>query len=143
MARIDADEVAPGLWQGSIPPQGDVLRRAGFGVLVLCAREHQPSGAKFPEVVTLHAPMEDAELDTATWATAVRAARAVADARLRGQRALVTCAMGLNRSGLVSALSLMIFDGMNGSQAVARVKSRRPMALFNESFVRALKAPRR
>jgi Dual specificity phosphatase, catalytic domain len=51
-----------------------------------------------------------------------------------GHRVLAHCAMGYNRSGLVAALILKSL-GMEGSDAVTRVRERRPGALFNDRFV--------
>ena len=99
---IDAHRVAPMLYQGAVPPEGHVLRRLGFGMLVLCAIEHQPRGASFPGVRVMHAPFDDAgdPVDRATWETARAASREVAKQLLKGRRVLVTCHKGLNRSGL-------------------------------------------
>jgi protein-tyrosine phosphatase len=41
--------------------------------------------------------------------------------------------MGYNRSALVAGL-ILIELGMNGPQAVARLRERRPGALFNPNF---------
>lgn len=51
-----------------------------------------------------------------------------------GDRVLIRCQAGLNRSGLVSAL-ILIKDGMSAEQAIKTIRSHRgPDALFNESF---------
>jgi protein-tyrosine phosphatase len=50
-----------------------------------------------------------------------------------GQRVLVHCGMGFNRSALVAGLILTEL-GMTGPAAVARLRERRPGALFNELF---------
>ena len=49
------------------------------------------------------------------------------------QRVLVHCGMGFNRSALVAGLILTEL-GMTGSAAVARLRERRPGALFNDLF---------
>lgn len=56
----------------------------------------------------------------------------------QGHRVLSHCGMGLNRSALVAGLILMQVHGMTGEQAVARLRERRPGALFNEVFARYL-----
>lgn len=54
-----------------------------------------------------------------------------------GHRVLSHCGMGLNRSALVAGLILTEL-GMPGPDAVARLRERRPGALFNERFARYL-----
>jgi len=42
-----------------------------------------------------------------------------------GKKALITCAMGANRSGLITGLTMMYAYGFNGRQAVTLIKQRR------------------
>jgi len=135
---IDASRIVSGLYQGSIPATGGAARRSGFHVIVLCAEEYQPRGHEFEGPLVVHAPMDDGKITPELWETAVQAATHVAKARRAGKRVLVTCAAGRNRSGLVSALSLMMLEGLSGRRAVALVKSKRQDALTNPYFVKAL-----
>ena len=50
------------------------------------------------------------------------------------------CGMGYNRSALVAGL-IMIELGMSGPDAVARLRERRPGALFNDRFADCLASP--
>lgn len=55
----------------------------------------------------------------------------------------MTCAAGLNRSGLVSALTLHLLLGWGGKRCAAHVQGKRMTrdgrhALYNQEFVRAL-----
>jgi len=50
-----------------------------------------------------------------------------------GQKVLAHCGMGFNRSALVAG-SILVQKGMSGEEAVARIRERRPGALFNETF---------
>jgi hypothetical protein len=52
-----------------------------------------------------------------------------------GHRVLSHCGMGYNRSALVAGLILMEL-GMPGPEVVARLRERRPGALFNEGFAK-------
>jgi hypothetical protein len=53
----------------------------------------------------------------------------------KGDRVLVRCQAGLNRSGLVTAL-ILIKDGMNPESAIRTIrKNRADIALFNEHYV--------
>jgi protein-tyrosine phosphatase len=55
----------------------------------------------------------------------------------KGDRVLSHCGMGLNRSALMAGLILM-YLGMDGRTAVARLQERRPGALYNEIFAEYL-----
>jgi len=144
---LDANEIAPGLWQGSKPPMDGTVKGRGFTHLVLCAREWQPSDELFPGVQVIHAPNDDhpayGHLDREKLRTAIVAARQVAEAIKKGGMALVTCAQGINRSGLVSALALHFLYGWSGSQCIDRVRKKRKhrvyKALSNEEFTAALR----
>lgn len=50
-----------------------------------------------------------------------------------GQKVLAHCGMGFNRSALLAGLILTEL-GVDGETAVARLRERRPGALFNERF---------
>ncbi len=56
-----------------------------------------------------------------------------------GQRVLSHCGMGFNRSALVAGL-ILVRRGMKGADAVVRIRSRRPGALFNETFAAYLES---
>lgn len=135
---MDATRILPKLYQGSLPPEGRELADRGFDVLVLCAEEHQPSGRKFPGVQVYHAPLDDHDLSAVEARIAERAAEAVRRHVLRGERVLVTCAMGRNRSGLVVALAILKLTAMTGFDAATLVRRGRAGALSNPSFVDAV-----
>lgn len=138
---LDADEVAPNIFQASIPTRGTLLRDHGFDVVVLCASSYQPPASEFPGVHVIHAPNEDEQ----DWPPpkfrlqeAMRAAKEVAALVKQGKRALITCQAGLNRSGLVSALVIHLIYGWSGERCVRQVQKRREDALFNRQFVAIL-----
>ncbi|MBZ5559422.1 MAG: dual specificity protein phosphatase family protein [Acidobacteriia bacterium] len=54
-----------------------------------------------------------------------------------GHRVLSHCGMGYNRSAFVAGL-ILIELGMPGDAAVARLRERRPGALFNDGFAACL-----
>ena len=56
-----------------------------------------------------------------------------------GHRVLSHCGMGYNRSAFVAGL-IMIEMGMPGPDVVARLRERRPGALFNDAFAECLAA---
>jgi len=101
----NASRVVPGLYQGGRPQPGQLA----FDVLVLMAKEYQPTAANFPGVKhILYAPIEDDfSYASPEERVAIRqAATFVAQALRAKQCVLVTCNMGLNRSGVVSALAI-------------------------------------
>jgi protein-tyrosine phosphatase len=128
------------LYQGAVPPLGGFLHeRLGMQVLVLAAEENQPPEEAFEGLrEVLHAPNVDGELTPERVAVAETAAIRVAHHLRRGRNVLVSCHMGLNRSGLISALALVKATGMSGRDAMKIVQSQRRMALVNPWFVRYL-----
>jgi len=137
---VDADEIVPGLWQGGAPPIGDQVAERGFQTLVLCAEEFQPPSTSYPGVKVLYCPFDDTDepLSEETWAMIDKTATEVAVRVRMGQKVLVTCMAGINRSGLVNAVVVHKLTGVSGEEAVRIVQAGRPHALHNESFVAAL-----
>lgn len=134
---LDASNIAPRLWVGGRPPFDRALPQ--FDMLVLCAQELQPEHLAFQGRV-VRSPIPDGHLSNAELATALRASRAVAEAISSGDRALVTCAAGMNRSALVACLALAWVTRMSADELVRLVRSRRhPQALFNDHFCEILK----
>jgi protein-tyrosine phosphatase len=103
---------------------------------VLCAKELQLPAAFFPGVEVFHAPLEDEPRAPTTEEVAIaRAAARFVITNLRaGKRVLVTCQMGWNRSGLVTALALRELTGASGLACLKHVRAQRPNALFNNHF---------
>jgi hypothetical protein len=138
MAYRDYVAIIPGkLYQGSAPPEGGELHALGFDVVVLTAEEYQPN--YFPGVQAIHAPFDDSFNLKQGLRGAVPAARLVAAAVRAGGRVLVTCHMGLNRSGLVTALALWELGAGTGAQVVEQVKAARRFALNNPIFANWLR----
>lgn len=133
---IDAHRIASKLWMGG-RPSADACK--AFDVVVLCAEEHQPD---LP-CETIKAPLDDAKPTSNEILLAVNTARRVNRLRSQGRRVLVTCYEGRNRSGLVTALALML-NGSTARSAVHRIRSsRKPPSggrpLSNEHFLTLLK----
>jgi hypothetical protein len=144
---LDAHEIYPGLWQGSAPQPEDVCPER-FDLVVFCAEEFQPRAKDFPCTRVLLAPNDDQRRPPTReeWLRAVGAAKIVAKSIRAGDKCLVTCMAGLNRSGLVSALVVHFLTGASGQACVEYVQARREVtldgrltrALFNDSFVAVL-----
>jgi hypothetical protein len=56
-----------------------------------------------------------------------------------GHRVLSHCGLGYNRSALMAGL-ILVELGMTGASALARVRERRPGALYNDGFAAFLEA---
>jgi len=145
---LDTTRIIPHLHQGSEPPQGHAVAVSGFTVLVLCAQEIQPPDSSYPGVVVLRCPLDDTSqaLTAAQWSMIMRTAQLVAHHVRRNHRVLVTCQMGINRSGLVTAAALHILTGRSGCATARFVSQRRKVrragevwhALSNERFQQEL-----
>jgi len=144
----DYDQIHTNLFQGSYPkPHKDL--GDGFDVIVYTAIEKQPTAAALkpmPKSVAVRRfPLDDDPYQPITReqaAALVRAAKELAAQLRSGRRVLITCAMGMNRSGLLTALTLMAATGCSGRTAFSTVQSKRramedgTRALFNPIFAR-------
>ncbi len=71
---------------------------------------------------------------------AVTNAKTVARCLQAGQRVLVTCALGLNRSALISALAMQRAFDMTADEAIDQIRHYRgSSALHNKQFVKLIK----
>lgn len=136
-----ASEILPGLFMGGTADRDVVqVAQAGAGL-----GERRPYDA----VVTLYAwaqpvPWEveelrygfgDCELDSTDLDRVLRAARWAWRRWQSGDQVLIRCQAGLNRSGLVTALVLLL-EGYDAASAVSLVRERRSSwALCNHHFV--------
>ena len=143
MTTLTPSKVIPGLYQGD---RSDALAAlmglVRADLLVLAAAEVQPpKDAPCPRPPTLSVLLrDDEEPQERALAEAKHVAMAVADAVRDGKVCVVTCAMGLNRSGLVTALALVEL-GRTAEQAVELIRrARGPLALCNEAFLRHLQS---
>lgn len=137
---VDASLVAPHLAIGSVPPRGSELAELGVRVLVLAAKEAQPPASSYPGVAILRVPFLDRffePLPKRTLERVVEVAREVAKRVKAGDDVLVTCLMGLNRSGLIVGLALRML-GYSGREAVELLQRKRPGALSNPRFRRVV-----
>lgn len=144
-SAFGVDQVFRGLWQGGKPVvgKGEFAYAEPFDTLVLCAKEIQHDGIEYPGLEVIRCPMDDnyehmpvGDMQRAM-ATAPRVARRIK----AGRRVLVTCHHGRNRSGLISAMAMVIAYGDQGvtpSVAIGAVRTARNHALTNPQFVEFL-----
>lgn len=138
---IEASLIYPNLWQGSKPNGGPFLAKENFSLLVLCAEEYQPPAEIFHKVRVVYAPNDDdphRPPSKEELRIALDAATQAAAALRLNQKVLVTCQMGINRSGLVTGLTLHKLLSISGMEACAMIKQARPWALTNPQFVQCL-----
>lgn len=130
-------EIIPDLWMGPAPtPEHALVGK--YDVVALAAKEYQPDQTRF-RAKLLRARLDDTlEPSTEELMWAFLTGKRVADAVANGKRTLVSCAMGKNRSGLVTALAARELLGLTGAEAAYLVQRRRPIALSNPVFVRFL-----
>jgi protein-tyrosine phosphatase len=134
---VNANRVHGNLWMSHAPKPEDGFRMSdNFDVLVLAAEEHQPSGRFFPGVKVIHAPLDDTtQVPANELRIAKKAAAMVATALSKGKRVLVTCWLGRNRSGIITALALVRM-GAQPEKAIELVRrARGEHALSNPTFV--------
>lgn len=135
------NQVRGSLWMGGAPPVGPTVSRH-FDALALCAVEYQVPNA-FPGVETLAVPLNDdgSPMTRQEAKAAVAAAGQVISWLSSGKSVLVTCYMGLNRSGLVTAIALCKGpDPLRVNQAISLIREARgPGALRNDYFIQFLK----
>lgn len=109
--------------------------------MVFCAREFQPAASTYPGVQVLHAPFDDnfnRMLSRNELRTAIMAASRIVPVLRDGEKVLVTCWQGWNRSGLVSALALHLWLGISGAEAAKIIREKRTGALCNPNFIELL-----
>lgn len=135
-----AFRIVDNLWIGSAPPIGWTVGQH-FDCLVLSAMEYQPNAGCFPKVESVRVTLNDdgSPMTREEMKLAVGAAGKVISWLGGGKRVLVTCHMGLNRSGVICALALCKGRGMTPVRAVNTVRAARgPDALRNRFFLKFL-----
>ena len=133
-------EILPGLFQGGT--EDDDVVHYGRG-------ERYAHHVPYDVIITLYASAQpapwgveefrygfgDAELRGDDLVRVLRASRLAYHRWVDGDRVLVRCQAGMNRSGLVTAM-VLIQAGLSASQAIGLIRARRgPGTLLNGSFV--------
>lgn len=150
---LDYDWIADGVAQGSYPEPPRSVFDNGFDVLVLCASDLQARSLKAPSNKrVMRVPMKDdiyRPVSPEVARAAHTAAQDLAREVMRGRRVLITCAQGLNRSALVTGLTLMyLMPTISGRQVVQIIRQRRKhpppdYPLMNPMFSQFLENTRR
>ena len=126
-----------------------------FDLVIFCAREFGPppqsllDSSSARHTRAYHVPLRDGHLTEEETFLAANAANYASKAFASGERVLVTCMVGKNRSPLLVALAYHMITGDGGAEALRHVRERRTRldgwALENPMFVKLLLnlAPRR
>jgi len=141
MSTLDFHWIIPGLAQGSYP-RPPISAFGPFDIVVFCAEELQPQLRALPRTKqAVYVPMDDDPYKPVPALIQKKVAAigtALAQEIRAGRRVLVTCAMGANRSGLVTGMTLVAL-GHKGHTAVDLIRAKRILgggqkALFNPIF---------
>lgn len=150
MAESDYQFIVPNrVAQGSYPkPIKDHFGK--FHTIVFCAEELQPAVKGIPaDRKAVYCPMDDnfyRPVSLEEVGVLMALARQLAGEAKAGRKVLITCAQGVNRSGLLTGMTVMNLTGCTGNQAVDEVrrlrKPRNPefMVLGNPMFERVLRS---
>lgn len=139
MPGLDATRVAPKLYIGSYVKHPELLKPAGIDIHIQVARELTPAvpGTTLDDDGRT-CPAED-------YSSARRASAVATNAIKSGKRVLVTCAMGMNRSAFVAALTMINHYQYSPETTIKQIRlMRNPklgdgrQALSNQAFVRLL-----
>ena len=123
---------------GSRPPIHEELK---FDYLALCEMQWQPPKSFFPGVRVIYVPLDDdipipQEMNLLAWDAGQKIAKLVK----QGKRVLIVCRQGRNRSGLVTAYTLMAL-GFSADEAIQRIRQARGSdALSNTFFEKLLRS---
>ena len=139
------DEILPGLYQGgteddhvvgaAIPANHYAWGKQEFDVVVTLYADAQPAAWGVEE---LRFGFPDGELTEFAIRKALRLARTAHARWSAGERVLIRCQAGVNRSGLVMALVLML-EGLSAERAIEHMREcRSPFVLSNQHFERWL-----
>jgi len=133
-------QVYPNLFMGS--KRAIMNHDAGdFDVYVSTAAEIKPPISIQGDFRSYHISLDDAPWDFGSHpeevVELVAIAKDLAMLVQSGHKVLIFCHMGMNRSGLMTALTLMQL-GLSWNQAIANIRQRHGCALSNQSFVEAL-----
>ena len=136
-----ASEIAPGLFMGGTA-DSDVVQVAQPGSRLGDDRPYDAVATLYAwaqpvpwEVEEVRYGFGDCDIQYADTERILRVARWAWRRWVAGDRVLIRCQAGLNRSGLITALVLML-DGYDAADAVALIRAQRSRwCLCNEHFV--------
>jgi hypothetical protein len=136
-------EIVPRLWQGGTPNEemiytsnefASAIESHGFTAVVTLDASSSPAGWSVPE---LRYGFDDGPVNRADLPRILEVADWAYEKWQRGEKVLIRCAAGANRSSLIMAIVLMK-DGLDPKKAIELIRSRRSFALSNSQFVKLI-----
>lgn len=133
------------LYQAGAKEIPDILRKKPISLLILSAEEYQPehisnTGGSFEKIEVIYVPLKDSVFLSAkklrdTVLKADKVSNIAVEHILSGNSVLSTCWAGLNRSGLISGLTMKKLSGAPGDKIVRQIRKLRSWrALSNPLF---------
>ena len=142
LAKGDYNWIATGLAQGSYPePPESAFEH--FDVVVFAAEELQPNIQAPPGCYLFKLPMDDdiyRPVPPEVGQVLHQTAHALASYLAAGNKVLTTCAQGRNRSGILTALTMMYAFDMPAKDVISIIQRKRSYALSNTMFTQWLLA---
>lgn len=134
------NEIIQNLWQGGMialdePESSGGWVNPGTEFDVVFSLYHQGNEHVGPDagVPHIHLPLYDAQLTPKMWRDVVAMGRDIAATVAGGNKVLVRCQTGYNRSGLAVGLALLEF-GYSPEVAIGLIRSRRSQWALNNAF---------
>jgi protein-tyrosine phosphatase len=133
----DCHMITDRLWMGGMPTGIPKLFEK-WDVIVFCAGEYQPH-VELPEnrnKSIMRVPFDDSAnaINNSVAAELHKRAKQLAQMHAEGKNILITCFAGVNRSGLLTALTLRYAFGCDGDEAIYTIQAIRTFALSNKAF---------
>jgi len=148
VAQQDYHWIVPGIAQGSYPDPPQEAFRV-FDVLVFCAEELQPRLQPPAGKLVFKLPLDDdiyRPIPPEVGQLLHQAAQSLASYHISGKKLLITCAQGVNRSGLMTGLTMMYSLRMPARDTIQLIRAKRTVqdsdlyALCNPMFEQYLYA---
>jgi atypical dual specificity phosphatase len=128
------DEVASGLFVGTVDDAGDGSLLRDHGVTVVVSLTHGGPDGGYPDGVTVvDVPMKDGPRNDRG---AVDRAVTAVSSRLDDHGLLVHCSAGASRSPAVAATALALHEGIGLDDAFRRIRARRDAVDPHDALVR-------
>jgi protein tyrosine phosphatase len=127
------DEIVPNLWMGAWPAYDVKLEYD----MIVCVSDNRPNYTVLKnKTVLVWFPFEDSEYQKPDTEKLEQVVKMVVDSVQSGKSTLVHCTAGINRSGLIAAMSLVRM-GYDTDKAIALLREKRgEVVLYNDLFER-------
>jgi Dual specificity phosphatase, catalytic domain len=138
-----ANEIIPRLWLGNGKASMDAewIQQEGINVVFNCTKD-RPFSPLIPTKyrIPVDDNLQEAEIrNMELWASEI--AYQILREYLQGRTILIHCAAGIQRSAAAVAFFLIVYHQQHGSEVMAFIKERRPVAFYpTANFLRAIQS---